>query len=913
MTREPIPGLDGWDASATGSEHGLRFYIDSIIPEQTVVGRGLPLMVYGWCYHPESRIKRLELFVNDCAQVVKTRGMPRRDVWEQHAVEHSLNSGFWELIDLPGTKDASRASISLKATLENGVVCRATIANVDLTACMNAPDKSLEWPPTEVQEPRVAICLATYDPDMELFARQIDSLIQQTHKNWIAIVIDDCSDPHVFERIRQIVATDQRFYVFRNRSNLGFYRNFERCLSLVPTDADFVSLADQDDYWHPDKLASLMAGFRPTTTLVYSDMRIVSADGRLIADTYWTTRRNNYKDLACLLMANTITGSAFMIRRELLSHILPFPQKFRGSYHDHWIASVALSLGSIEYVGRPLYDYVQHERNVIGHITGRVSAGPIPWTEMVPILWGRRKTGDESRRALMVQRRHAYLEHVLRVKSLARAIELRCGLELDDRKRRALERMVTIDSKVRGRWWLALRSLRGIGDPDITLGMERVLLAGVLWKRMAPREESYAGVEVADEWPSRPSAEDHQVAAVAHKVSPLRLTISSVAPRRVNLMIPCIDLEHFFGTYITLFSLARQLALDGLDVRILTVDPSDELTLEAKRQVQAFAGLEDVLDHVTVVDMYDRSQSVEVNPKDTFIASTWWTAQIAHQAMLEVGGGRFLYLIQEYEPCVYPTGTWHALARETYDFPHYAVFSTEILRDYFRQHALGVFSNGPEAGERHSMSFQNPITHAGPVDARDLASRDVKRLLFYARPEEHASRNMFELGILAISRLIALGQFGDEWEFYGVGKIGAMSTVGLANGVRMKLLPRESQEAYLGLLRACDLGVSLMHTPHPSLVPIEMASAGMMVVTNSFSTKNKYDLAAISSNIVAVEPTLSGLRQGLRSALLRMNDFQARATGSNVKWSRNGQDSFDGSALARMRHFIEEPAANLQH
>ncbi len=63
------------------------------------------------------------------------------------------------------------------------------------------------------------------------------------------------------------------------------------------------------------------------------------------------------------------------------------------------------------------------------------------------------------------------------------------------------------------------------------------------------------------------------MAAIADKVAPLRWAVSERAPRRINLLIPTIDLEHFFGGYIAKFSLARRLAERGWRVRIVTVDP----------------------------------------------------------------------------------------------------------------------------------------------------------------------------------------------------------------------------------------------------------------------------------------------------------------------------------------------------
>ena len=135
---------------------------------------------------------------------------------------------------------------------------------------------------------------------------------------------------------------------------------------------------------------------------------------------------------------------------------------------------------------------------------------------------------------------------------------------------------------------------------------------------------------------------------------------------------------------------------------------------------------------------------------DTLIATTWWTAHIADAALRSLDADRFLYLIQEYEPFTFPMGSYAALAAESYTFPHTAVFSTELLREYFRRHALGVYAGAD--GDASSTSFDNAITAIDPPTAAELAGRSPRRLLFYARPEPHAARNMFEVGVLALSR-----------------------------------------------------------------------------------------------------------------------------------------------------------------
>jgi hypothetical protein len=293
-----------------------------------------------------------------------------------------------------------------------------------------------------------------------------------------------------------------------------------------------------------------------------------------------------------------------------------------------------------------------------------------------------------------------------------------------------------------------------------------------------------------------------------------------------------------------------------------------------------------------------------VNRSDRFIATTWWTAHIAHNAVEQVSGERFVYLIQEYEPFTFPMGTYAALASESYGFPHFALFSTELLRDYFRRRGIGVYSDGGPAGDRASVSFENAITPVDPPTAAELAGRRTRRLLFYARPEPHASRNMFELGMLALDRATEEGTFGQGWELHGIGTVNERRRMTLASGAVLELTPRHEQGAYADLLRGHDVGLALMYTPHPSLVPIEMASAGLLTVTNSFENKTADAMSAISPNLITVEPSLDGIAGGLREAARRVEDFERRVWGSEVSWSRDWNRSFNDELMARVTSFL---------
>jgi len=745
---------------------------------------------------------------------------------------------------------------------------------------------------------------------LELFTRQIESLMGQSYKNWIGIISDDCSSPGIYEQVCGITQRDPRFHVRRPLQHLGFYANFEHCLSLVPPEAESVALCDQDDYWHPDKLDVLLAAFRPGTTLVYSDMNIVDDSGRILFPTYWSARCNNYTSFASLLLANTITGASSMFRRSLLETLLPFPRTPGAPYHDHWIGCVALAAGEIGYVDRPLYDYVQHPRNVIGHFVPQVPS----WFQNLRTLL---RNPGALKQALSYWR-SIYFGDVLRLQVSASVIQLRAAHLLSPRKRRTLRRLERLDTSLTALIWLVLRPLRRVWRGNETLAAETRLLRGVLWKhwtvlqaRLARRPGRSPAAQPTPAQSPTLGAERNLltgVEVIRHKVAPLPLRISRSEPKRVNLLIPTIDFTYLFGGYLAKLNLARKLAETGFAVRILIVDYCEYRPDRWRSQLREFEGLENVLDSCELAYAFDRSRHVPVSPHDVFVATTWWTAYIARDATRQLGRDTFLYLIQEYEPFTFPMGSLASMAAETYTWPHYALFSTSFLREYFRQQSLGVYGPQGAGGDLRAATFNNAVTRVEPVTRQGLASRPRRKLLFYARPEDHAARNMFELGLLALGAAIEEGRFGESWEFTGVGAVSSAGRIPLAGPRCMRLLQRRSQAEYSQLLAEHDLGLSLMYTPHPSLVPIEMAAAGMVVVTNTFGNKTSEALGAISRNIIAVQPSLEALAAGLRAGVARVEDFEARALGSRVDWPRNWEEALNPGVMERVSSFLKELA-----
>jgi glycosyltransferase involved in cell wall biosynthesis len=481
-------------ATQAAREAQLELTLEGIQPRPLPVGHATAVFLVGTCFHRSVEIEALEIAVDGTRHRPTAFGMPRIDVFRAHPEMPSYRSGFWATIPIEARGRPGEIELRIEARLAGGGTAGASLCTIDVFE--PGPPPSYGGAAGEGGAGLIAICMATFEPDMELFRVQLDSIRDQTDTSWICLISDDCSSFERFEEINRAVAADPRFVLSRSPKRLGFYRNFERALEMVPPEAELVALCDHDDRWYPDKLEALR-GAIGGAQLAYSDQRLVDADGRVLADSLWQGRRNNYSNFASMLMANTVTGAATLFRREVLDCALPFPDMPGWQFHDHWIALAAMATGELAYVDRPLYDYVQHGGAILGQVSVDADQGGeprrrLPRPSLAPVReWFRGW-------------RAAYFCAYKRLEVQAQVLLVRCAARLTPRKRRVLRRLVAGERSPLGLAWLAARPARGVVGRDETLGTERQLAKGIAWRRLTTvragrrstpgRREYYAGM-----------------------------------------------------------------------------------------------------------------------------------------------------------------------------------------------------------------------------------------------------------------------------------------------------------------------------------------------------------------------------------------------------------------------------------
>ncbi|WP_033436230.1 glycosyltransferase [Saccharothrix sp. NRRL B-16314] len=449
----------------TRRDDRLMYAVD--VPAMVNVGRGQVIDLEGWVAHADLPVRQVAV-VADGQTCRATTGHPRPDV--AAAIGGEANSGF--RVRVPVREGLVR--LELLVTLVDGTVLRRELPAVRGGGSDAAPVE-VDWPG---DGPRVAICLASYRAPRLHFAEQVESIRAQTHPNWVCVISDDGSGDEGVAVLRDVVGDDPRFVIVEHDENVGFYRNFERALSLVPADADLVALSDQDDLWDADKLAVLVSRFTdPAVQLAYCDMRLVDGAGEVVAESVWANRVNQFTDLEQLLLLNTVTGAASVVRADLVrERVLPLPPGTLSAYHDQWIAATALSVGTISFVDRPLHSYRQHGANVTGWQVPRLADG-------LPGLRGLAAAGVGVGVG-RIAARQAELDHITehelrRIAQFAAVLLMRNDDRLTVEDQARLSRLAAAEHRL---WPLVRLALEGEERPQ-TAGAERRLLAAALLRR----------------------------------------------------------------------------------------------------------------------------------------------------------------------------------------------------------------------------------------------------------------------------------------------------------------------------------------------------------------------------------------------------------------------------------------------
>lgn len=222
---------------------------------------------------------------------------------------------------------------------------------------------------------RISVALATFN-GAAFVGEQIQSIIDQSRQPDELVICDDRSTDSTLEIVEHLARNSPfPFRVTQNSETLGSTRNFDQAVRHCS--GDIVALSDQDDVWHPEKLASVEKAFssNPALGLIFSDADVVDErlnplgysllEGRRFGRRCQSELRAGKADDR-LLAHSFVTGAAMAFRRDFATLILPFPTELPHYIHDRWTAILIAAVSRIDVIDAKLIRYRQHGRQQIG-------------------------------------------------------------------------------------------------------------------------------------------------------------------------------------------------------------------------------------------------------------------------------------------------------------------------------------------------------------------------------------------------------------------------------------------------------------------------------------------------------------------------------------------------------------------
>lgn len=219
---------------------------------------------------------------------------------------------------------------------------------------------------------KVSIALCTFNGE-KFLKEQLDSFIHQTRLPDELIVCDDNSTDNtikIVESFQRSAPFNVRLFV--NECRRGSTKNFERAISL--SKGDVIFLSDQDDYWYPEKIGTILNCFALQGRYggVFSDAEIVDEKLYYHNRNLWESiefdkkQRKNFatgNPIPVLLKHNIVTGATMAFDANYTNLLLPIPEVW---VHDAWISLLLTNVSNLRMIEQPLIKYRQHGFQQIG-------------------------------------------------------------------------------------------------------------------------------------------------------------------------------------------------------------------------------------------------------------------------------------------------------------------------------------------------------------------------------------------------------------------------------------------------------------------------------------------------------------------------------------------------------------------
>lgn len=165
-----------------------------------------------------------------------------------------------------------------------------------------------------IMKPDISLIMSVYNGETYL-NEAIDSVINQTFKNWELVVINDCSTDSTADILSEFAKKDERIKVYPNEVNLKLPTSLNKAISL--SKGKYIARMDADDICLPDRLEKQFKFMEEHSDVSLSSCRFMTIKNGVYASGGAGGRRDFDSLKAMLLVTNPILHPGVIAKAEV--------------------------------------------------------------------------------------------------------------------------------------------------------------------------------------------------------------------------------------------------------------------------------------------------------------------------------------------------------------------------------------------------------------------------------------------------------------------------------------------------------------------------------------------------------------------------------------------------------------------
>ena len=216
--------------------------------------------------------------------------------------------------------------------------------------------------------PHICILMSTYNGE-KFLSEQLQSIEDQTDKNWRLVISDDGSSDNTLAIAKQFQQKwgNDRLEI-RQGPQQGFCQNFLSMACDSDIRADLYAFSDQDDVWMADKLARAVSYFKASNESQLpraygSRTQIVDEALNPLGFSPEFTLPRSFRNA----LVQSISGGNTQVFNQATKELLEQAGPQQVVSHDWWLYQIVKGAGGIFYYdSNPTLLYRQHSNAIVG-------------------------------------------------------------------------------------------------------------------------------------------------------------------------------------------------------------------------------------------------------------------------------------------------------------------------------------------------------------------------------------------------------------------------------------------------------------------------------------------------------------------------------------------------------------------